>query len=176
MFIRKILTEETPRHFDINVIMEMITRAYEMELNDFKKGTIVTSLMISNLVMNNSDFLAYNTEDSYLGINEILINEYEGTIDLGRTKHSCLELSIPSSYENEGAIPLQDLYENGLDKYTMFTHYQINCIIININSPYNSPNKPLPNVRYYPSPFIKFVTIDMIADFKMRFSKIIKNI
>lgn len=174
MFIRKILTEETPLGFDINLVMEMITRSYKMELNDFKKGTIVTSLMLSNLLMSNFDFLIYNTTDNYLGFNEILINESEGSVVLGRTKHNSIELSVPSPFEDEGTVPIQDLYKNGLDKYTMFTHTQINYFSIHINETSGRSHKPLPNVKYRVA--LKTTIVDLITSFKMRFPKVIKDI
>lgn len=174
MFIRKILTEETSLGFDINLVMEMITKSYEMELNDFRKGTIVTSLMLSNLLISNFDFLIYNTTDNYLGVNEILINESEGSVILGRTKHNSIELSVPSPFEDEGTVPIQDLYKNGLDKYTMFTHTQINYFKIYINETSGKSHKPLPNVKY--RVVLKTMMIDLITSFKMRFPKVIKDI
>ena len=174
MFIRKILTEETPLGFDINLVMEMITRSYEIELNDFKKGNIFTSLMLSNLLMSNFDFLIYNTTDNYLGFDEILINESEGSVVLGRTKHNSIELSVPSPFEDEGTVPIQDLYKNGIDKYTLFTHEQSNYVSIKINVISKEPHSPLPNTKYIL--WSIETIIDLITDFKMRFSKVIKDI
>jgi hypothetical protein len=173
MFIRQIMVDEESKEIKSDLVIKMLTEASEKELQGLRKGDITTSLVISSLVANNSKYYTYSTRDNYLQENEIMIIEADGVVNLGMD-HYIIELSLPNPYEDEGSIPIQDLYKNGLDKYTLFTHGQSNYVSININVISKEYHSPRPNTKYIL--WSIETIIDVITDFKMRFSKTISDI